>query len=393
MAVRKRAVNVRDTTNSAPTDTSAINNHGNASSVRRRFALACAAILLGLIWWTPLWSDLSTLLGLSRPDSHEINPPFVVRDLPGRGKGMIAVRDIRVSALSLSPCCHQRGELLIRERPLVLVPRQIASSPSQLILDSVRKLSPGEAAAFYNLSYVHIPQGLAPEALAEQLPLAIFQTNAVAAGSNVGLFPTMARLNHGCSHTFNSVYSWREREGVLVVYAFKAIKKDEELLTAYFKTQQTREERRRYLEQVYDFTCMCACCTLSEEKSKESDDRLSAMGDLQKRFSTWGHGAIDGREAIRIAKRIWSLGDAEGYTSERGRLAADATLVAAAHSDAEAVMAWARLAVRWTSYELGLDSELAEEMRLALSEPRRHPMWGRREAMQVGRPEPEMSGA
>lgn len=108
----------------------------------------------------------------------------------------------------------------------------------------MRQLSPDRAASFYNLSHVDLPENLSPEEISQQLPLAIFQTNAVAAGSNVGLFPTMARLNHGCSGAFNSVYSWREREDVLVVHALKNIDKDEELLTAYFKTQQIRDERR-----------------------------------------------------------------------------------------------------------------------------------------------------
>jgi hypothetical protein len=36
------------------------------------------------------------------PESHDdgdIGPAYTVRDLPGRGKGMIAVRDIRVSTI------------------------------------------------------------------------------------------------------------------------------------------------------------------------------------------------------------------------------------------------------------------------------------------------------
>jgi len=111
-------------------------------------------------------------------------------------------------------------------------------------LDLVQQLSADKAASFHNLSHVDLPGNLSHEEFSKMLPLAIFQTNAVAAGPNVGLFPTMARLNHGCSGAFNSVYSWREREGVLVVHALKDIYKGEELLTAYFRTLQTRDERR-----------------------------------------------------------------------------------------------------------------------------------------------------
>jgi|SRR5712671_1691653 len=132
---------------------------------------------------------------------------------------------------------------LKKKKPLLIL-IAATTSPSQLILDSVQQLSPGQVASFYNLSHVNLPENRSPEEMSKQLPLAIFQTNAVAAGSNVGLFPTMARLNHGCSGAFNSVYSWLEREGVLVVYALTDIKYGEELLTAYFRTLQTRDERR-----------------------------------------------------------------------------------------------------------------------------------------------------
>jgi len=293
---------------------------------------------------------------------------------------MIALRDIR------------RGELLIREKPLFLVPQQITVSPSQLILGLVQRLSPEQAASFYNLSNVNLPQNLSPEESMEQLPHAIFQTNAVAAGPDAGLFPNMARLNHGCSHAFNSVYSWREREGALLVHALKDIKKDEELLIAYFKTRQTRDERRRHLMQAYGFHCMCACCALPDKESSVSDNRLTTMSNLYDRLSTWDQRVIDGHDGIRLVEQIWAVGEEEGYTSERGRLAADAALIAAAHSDAEAMIDWSRLALKWASYELGSDSDLAEEMRIVIREPRRHPWWGQRETMAVGKPSVEMLG-
>ncbi|KAH9179263.1 hypothetical protein EDB89DRAFT_1926225 [Lactarius sanguifluus] len=301
---------------------------------RNAFVVACITALICSLYWARTRPILSIL-----QEPQENGPAFIVRDLPGKGKGMIALRDIK------------RGELLVREKPLILVPRQIAASPSQLILGLVQRLSPEEVTSFYNLSHANLPQNLSPEELMQQLPLAIFQTNAVAAGPNVGLFPTMARLNHGCSHAFNSVYSWREREGVLVVHALKDVKKGEELLTAYFKTQQTRDERRRHLMQTYDFHCACVCCTLPDKESKDSDERLTTMG------------LIDGRDAIRLVERIWATGAEEGYTSERGRLAADAALVAAAHSDAEAVVDWGRLALQWAS-----------RLRVVIREPKRHTM-------------------
>ncbi len=55
--------------------------------------------------------------------------------------------------------------------------------------------------------------------------------------------------------------------------------------------------------------------------------------DLYKHFTGWGTDAITGKECIDTARAIWKLGEEEGYWSERGRLAADACWVAAAHSE------------------------------------------------------------
>ena len=93
-------------------------------------------------------------------------------------------------------------------------------------MSALATLSDLERNAFYNLSYVNLIPDITPGTAAhnDAVALAIFQTNAVAAGDTAGLFPTMARLNHGCAGAFNAVYNWRENEGVVVVYALKLIK-------------------------------------------------------------------------------------------------------------------------------------------------------------------------
>ena len=103
----------------------------------------------------------------------------------------------------------------------------IASNPKGVIAEGLRAATPEGRAAFFNLSYVGLPDDFDPASDPDAHALAIFQTNAVAAGDMVGIFPRMARLNHGCVRAFNSVYSWREREGALVVHALKPIAKGE----------------------------------------------------------------------------------------------------------------------------------------------------------------------
>ncbi|KAF5382537.1 hypothetical protein D9615_002829 [Tricholomella constricta] len=300
--------------------------------------------------------------------------PFVVADLPGRGKGLLATRDI------------EQGERIITEKPVIVAPDHITGSPAALIAKLLREASPEGREAVLNLSYVNFPKDKDPEIDLDEVALAIFQTNAVATSGGVGIFPRMARMNHGCSHAFNAVYTWRDKEEILVVHALKKIIKGEEILTTYTNTKKSRSDRRALLKENYGFTCMCRVCSLPDNESHASDKRLLAITDGYSRFATWGPKNITGIEAIEAVRTIWAVEDEEGYWSERGRLAADAAYVAAAHSDATATRKWAELAIEWYSYELGRDSEQVREMSGVAVKPESHPGWGSREPLEVGGP-------
>ena len=89
----------------------------------------------------------------------------------------------------------------------------------------MKKLGRKEREAFLSLSYANFPSHLDARVYPEEVALAIFNSNSVAAGEKVGIFPRMARMNHGCSSAFNAVYSWREKEEALFVFALRSIRK------------------------------------------------------------------------------------------------------------------------------------------------------------------------
>lgn len=81
----------------------------------------------------------------------------------------------------------------------------------------------------------------------EEMALAVFQTNSIsAADDGAGIFPQTARLNHGCSKAFNSVYNWRSSEAALVVHALKDIKKGEVSLGLLERCLLCQEMNRYY---------------------------------------------------------------------------------------------------------------------------------------------------
>jgi hypothetical protein len=59
--------------------------------------VTCAAALLISFYWTDFLTEIPRQLILLAPYGKDaINPAFIVRDLPERGKGLIAIRNIRV---------------------------------------------------------------------------------------------------------------------------------------------------------------------------------------------------------------------------------------------------------------------------------------------------------
>jgi hypothetical protein len=104
-------------------------------------------------------------------------------------------------------------------------------------------------------------------------------------------------------------------------------------LHSAFALVPSKLHTRNFLSQQYGFNCTCAVCSLSEELSRASDKRLSRLTELHDHLARWGHANIDGEEAIVVVRKIWDVGEEEGYWSERGRLAADAVWIAAGHSE------------------------------------------------------------
>ncbi|KAF8336986.1 uncharacterized protein EI90DRAFT_2910914 [Cantharellus anzutake] len=289
-------------------------------------------------------------------------PPFEVTELPGRGKGLVATHQIK------------QGQLIMTEKPLFILPNAISSSPTKLLNDVTSQLTPFEHAQYFNLSYPsHVVSS------PDEVALSIFMTNAIAAGEDeAGIFPVTARLNHGCSRAFNVVYHWREEKHELVVHALRDIEPGEELLTTYTDTKKPRAVRREYLSQHYHFQCNCAVCSLPDNESQKSDDRLVRYAENRLALSSWASGRIGGVDAIRLVKEIWSIGQEEGYLSERGQLALDAAYVCAAHTDVEAFKAWIRLAIKWTAIELGRDDEKVAGLKALSDRPESHPEWNTR---------------
>jgi hypothetical protein len=86
------------------------------------------------------------------------------------------------------------------------------------------------------------------------------------------------------------------------------------------------------------------------------------MARLYSELAKFATKEIDGKKAIQLVKSIWTVGEEEGYTSERGRLAHDAAIIALHHSEYVILVSFFgglrnRLLVLRTAYEPFLNGE------------------------------------
>ena len=185
---------------------------------------------------------------------------IAIQDLPGKGKGVLALRSF------------ERGEVILCERPLVRWFQDVRKKKAdnlRYLITTVEALPPASAAAFFDLeqSVVHG---------AEKTCLGVFQSNAYPSDDvplhetsletdivSSSVYATFCRFNHACAQ--NVRYQWQHEIGAMVVFANRPIAQGEELTSTYFGMEvdprrSPHENRRAYLRASFDFECMCNLC-------------------------------------------------------------------------------------------------------------------------------------
>lgn len=157
------------------------------------------------------------------------SPPYALTDFPGRGKGLVATRDIPA------------GTAVFYDRPILVYDPSRAPSRPQLepiFLEAVSRLNPDVQATFLSLF----------SAFAGDTLLGIVETNQYQAvhlegdeTAYAGVFPTFSRLNHSCSP--NVIPEWDTASFCLGVKTVKAVRKGEELLATWIVPFQKRQQR------------------------------------------------------------------------------------------------------------------------------------------------------
>ncbi|KAL2689401.1 hypothetical protein Neosp_003454 [[Neocosmospora] mangrovei] len=200
----------------------------------------------------------------SDADQKDDTPMYAIRDVPGKGKGLIATKPIST------------GTRILAEAPILTSSILELPEVKTDLVDKVNNLPVAEKAAFLDMSTV--------EDEASHPLWARFICNSMEGPEREirSVYMTASRINHSC--VSNAYQDWNSKLGKLTVQAIKDIAKGEEITVCYFKKHEDRAGRQDALTL---FTCTCSLCSLQGHRLAESDRRLRTASQLYDLVTNW----------------------------------------------------------------------------------------------------------
>lgn len=337
---------------------------------------------------------------LLRPSGVNTQHPGVeTRDIPGKGRGLVATRTLH------------RGEQVLAYTPALVLHRSLVddldrAAQLRLLRDAVarlpaattraafwRQLGPSHEAGDDDILDIVMNNSF-------NLPLLLPGLEAGAAARFIGNFPEVSMYNHDCrpSVAFHLDGGLIHRTHVAARGGGAGVRAGEELSISYVDSFRAREVRRARTMRNWGFACACAQCTLPAALANASDHRLWRLYEVENALLVDRNSPGPAAGASKEKKKKkggkeedrWS-GDLDAvelllslYEQERllDSHGASAYKVAALNYSAfrrrELAIKYALLALESYIVEDGTRSAGVVDMVALLEEPEEHWSWGRK---------------
>ncbi|KAL1865026.1 hypothetical protein Daus18300_007373 [Diaporthe australafricana] len=292
------------------------------------------------------------------PTAELVVPLFEVKDVPGKGKGLIARVDI------------SKGTRILCEKPLLTVESMPSGDSGPILAAKLKAMSKTEQRQFFSL-HNNFP--------GKHVLSGIVKTNALPCGSGSpkgGVYAAICLINHSCLPNCHN--NWNDDVQHETIHAIRPIKLGEEITIPYDHGGPSTD-RRAFLKGAFGFDCKCSACTLSTPELRESDARRvliqrldDAVGDPSRMATTPVESLRDCHSLLRTLEKEY-----DGHTGAHAcRLYYDALQICIAHGDQARASTFAEKAYKARVCCDGEDSPETKRMKSLSLKPTDHTSYG-----------------
>ncbi|GAA5851351.1 hypothetical protein JCM5353_008960 [Sporobolomyces roseus] len=295
--------------------------------------------------------------GVAAPDTGiSVTPPVVshaypleVKEIEGKGMGVVATRDIKAR------------ELILKETPLFIWDHAKGTSGLEA---SVNALPDLKKTAYYSHFAADPHKKLSKAA-------AIFQTNCLPLIGNVkGVFDIGCRFNHSCRP--NCSNQWDEEQEVRWFIANRDIRKGEEICITYTDLKEAKMSRSLALHVSFGFICTCGVCSLPGQAAKASHRRRIEYKHV---FLSIPQLRSRPLELIKRINEGLKFAKEEGIVLGTSDLAFEALTVCVMLGDRLNATRWIDQALELEGYVAGVWSKRYKDIEAWKGQPELHPSW------------------
>jgi hypothetical protein len=287
---------------------------------------------------------------------------YILRDIPGKGKGLVASEDIA------------EGTRILSEKPVVTTPDRQYSVEwlKEHISRQVEALNAHDRQSFLSLHNIY------PSQEDYEQFLGIIRTNGLpieANGTAGGVFLEACRINHSCDN--NAQKHWNQRIERHTVHALRKIPKGEEITINYLGLDSSREVRRGKLQNKFGFLCACRLCFLPTTESQENDQHWKRIDQLDDLVGQKCMVMDFSLQTLRyVDERVQLYNEQGPGNSGLPRAYLDAAQIAIANGDLARGRVFAEKAVEGWRIAYGSDSDEVIEYTALAKDPSKLPLYG-----------------
>lgn len=303
-------------------------------------------------------TSITPCLTGTEPKGELDNSLFEVKQIPGKGKGLVARVDIA------------KGTRIFCEKPLLTVQLMPDEALELVLAAKLRAMTKTEQRQYFSL-HNNFP--------GKPVLGSILKTNGLPCGTdshNGGIYPTICLINHCCLP--NSHNNWNDEIKHETIHAIQPIKAGQEITISYDHGGPSAE-RQAFLNKAFGFDCKCSICTLPPAELRDSDARRALIQHLFKAIGDPYRMASEPVESLRDCYSLLQTLKKEfkDHTGAHGcRLYYDAFQICVSHGDQARASAFAEKAYKARVCCEGEDSPETKRMRSLSARPADHMSYG-----------------